>query len=351
MTNGLDWAHMGGGRGRGRVTLRDVALAANVSTTTVSDSLNGSGSLPEKTRQRVRKIALELGYRPSVAARSLRNGRTGILVITMLPSDVDVESFWQVDYFMRVMAGAAIEANQSGFFLAVAPAHMQLDVAHDGLIAVDPAKGDELLESARRRGTPASTVGRTDSTAASWVDNDWAGIVADVLDHLARGGSRRPMLIAPDSPASYVHSVEREFTSWCAQRGFAARSARIQGAFNPSVARAAVRDILDSPEPPDALFVGLDQLALAAELAAMDLGLRVPQDLMLINLGDGAAVALAPVPISVVELHAEEMGRAAVRMLVDQIERDADPRHEVVPGKLVVRASSRRDEKERVIRR
>lgn len=329
-------------RGRGRVTLRDVALAANVSTTTVSDSLNGSGSLPEKTRQRVRRIAVELGYRPSVAARSLRNGRTGILVITMLPSDVDAESLWQVEYFMRVMAGAASEANQRGFLLTVAPAHMQLDVAHDGLIAVDPAKGDELLESARRRGTPVSTVGRTDSAAASWVDNDWAGVVADVLDHLQRGGSRRPMLITPESPASYIDSVEHQFTSWCARRRIAGRSARIPGAFNPAVAHAAVRDVLDKPDRPDALFVGLDQLALAAESAAMSLGLRVPQDLMLVNVGDGAAVAHAPVPISVVELHAEDMGRAAVRMLVEQIEHGAEPRREVVPGHLVVRTSSRR---------
>lgn len=333
---------MTGERRTGRVTLRDVALAANVSTTTVSDSLNGSGALPEKTRQRVRRIAVELGYRPSVAARSLRNGRTGTLVITMLPSDVDAESLWHVDYFMRVMAGAAIEANQRGFLLAVAPAHMQVDVPHDGLIAVDPAKRDDLLESARLRGTPATTVGRTDCAAASWVDNDWAGVVADVLDHLERGGSRRPMLITPESPASYIHSVEHEFTSRCAQRHVAGRSSRIPGAFDPAVARAAVRDILDSPDRPDALFVGLDQLALAAELAAMDLALHVPQDLMLVNLGDGAAVALAPVPISVVELHAEDMGRAAVRMLVDQIEHDAGPRHEVVPAHLVVRAGSRR---------
>lgn len=333
---------MAGERGRGRVTLRDVALAANVSTTTVSDSLNGSGSLPEQTRERVRKVALELGYRPSVAARSLRNGRTGILVIAMLPSDVDAESLWHVDYFMRVMAGAAIEANQRGFFLAVAPAPMKLDVAHDGLIAVDPTEGDALLESARERGTPASTVGRTGSNAASWVDNDWAGVVADVLDHLETGGTRRPMLLTPDSAASYIISVEREFTAWCDRRGYAARSAHVTGAFNPAIARAAVRDILADPDRPDALFVGLDQLALAAELAAMDLGLRVPEDLMLVNIGDGAAVALAPVSISVVELHAEELGRAAVRMLVDQIEQNAEPRREVVPAHLVVRASSRR---------
>ncbi|MCV7423509.1 LacI family DNA-binding transcriptional regulator [Mycobacterium yunnanensis] len=329
-------------RGGGRVTLRDVALAANVSTTTVSDSLNGNGSLPEKTRQRVRRIAVELGYRPSVTARSLRSGRTGILVITMLPSDVDAESLWQVEYFMRVMAGAAIEANQRGFLLTVAPAQMQLDVAHDGLIAVDPAMGDELLAAAHRRGTPVSTVGRTDSAAASWVDNDWAGVVAEVLDHLQRAGSRRPMLVSPESPASYIHSVEHHFTSWCATRGVASRSVRIPGAFRPSVAHAAIRDILDGPDPPDALFVGLDQLALAAESAAMDLGLRIPQDLMLVNIGDGAAIAHAAVPISVVELHAEDMGRAAVRMLIDQIELDAEPRQEVVPGHLVVRSSSQR---------
>lgn len=333
---------MAGERGRGRITLRDVALAAKVSTTTVSDSLNGTGSLPAETRRRVRKIAEDMGYRPSVAARSLRNGRTGVLVIAMLPGEVDVESLWHVDYFMRVMAGAAVAANQRGYFLAVAPAPMQLDVAHDGLIAVDPAVHDPLLEFARRRGTPVSTVGRTTAAWGSWIDNDWAAVVVDVLDHLYRGGARRPMLVTQDSNASYLDSVEAEFRSWCGTAGVAARTARIPGALDAATARAAVREILDRRDRPDALFVGLDQVALAAELAALDLGLRVPEDLMLVNLGDGPAVAHAPVPISVVELHAEQMGAAAVRMLVDQIEDNAAPAHEVMPGHLVVRASTQR---------
>jgi DNA-binding LacI/PurR family transcriptional regulator len=331
---------MADGRGGGRVTLRDVARAAQVSTTTVSDSLNGSGALPEQTRRRVRDIALAMGYRPSVAARSLRNGRTGILVIAMLPSDVDAESLWHVDFFMRVMAGAAIEATRRGYFLAVAPAPMQLDVAHDGLIAVDPSDRDPLVEQACERGTPVSTVGRTASPTASWVDSDYDVAVADVLDHLERQGAGRPMLITHDSDASYIGIVEAEFAAWCARRGIENRHARIRGAFNPTAARAAVREILRGPGRPDALFAGLDQLALAAQLAAFDIGLRVPHDLLMANLGDGPSVANAPVPITVVELRAEEMGRKAVSMLVDQIEGTAEPRHEVMPSHLVLRAST-----------
>lgn len=327
-------------RRRGGVTLRDVARVAKVSTTTVSDSLNGSGALPEETRARVKKVALELGYRPSVAARSLRNGRTGILVIAILPSDIDAEAIWHVDYFMKVMAGAAIEATKRGYFLAVAPASVQLDVAHDGLIAVDPSEHDLLVEDAHRRGTPISTVGRTESASTSWVESNFDEIVINVLDHLETIGARRPMLITPDSSASYVRTLENEYRNWCARHGFETRQARVPEGFNSTEARVAVRKILEKPGRPDAFFAGTDQLALAAELAAADLGLRVPDDLMLVCLGDGPAVANAPVPITVVELDAEAMGRAAVTLLIRQIEGDSEPRREVVRGHLVVRAST-----------
>src|SRR6185295_14136328 len=66
-----------------RAGIRDVAAAAGVSITTVSDALNGKGRLPDETRSRVREVADRLGYRPSAAARTLRTGRSGLIGLTV----------------------------------------------------------------------------------------------------------------------------------------------------------------------------------------------------------------------------------------------------------------------------
>jgi DNA-binding LacI/PurR family transcriptional regulator len=64
---------------RRRVGIKDVASAAGVSATTVSHALNGKGRLPPGTRERVHRIAEELGYRPNATARHLAGGKTGVL--------------------------------------------------------------------------------------------------------------------------------------------------------------------------------------------------------------------------------------------------------------------------------
>lgn len=67
----------------GRAGIRDVAAAAGVSITTVSDALNGKGRLPDATRRHVREVADRLGYRPSAAARTLRTGKSGLIGLTV----------------------------------------------------------------------------------------------------------------------------------------------------------------------------------------------------------------------------------------------------------------------------
>ena len=67
-----------GNGGRRRIGIKDVALQAGVSITTVSHALSGKGRLTDETRERVRRIASDLGYTPHPVARSLASGRTGI---------------------------------------------------------------------------------------------------------------------------------------------------------------------------------------------------------------------------------------------------------------------------------
>ena len=66
-----------------RIGIKDVAEAAGVSVTTVSHALNGKGRLPVETRERVQRVARDLGYRPSSTARNLVGGRTGLIGLTV----------------------------------------------------------------------------------------------------------------------------------------------------------------------------------------------------------------------------------------------------------------------------
>ena len=70
---------------QGRVTSEDVARASGVSRATVSYVLNNDPrqSIPQETRERVLKVARELGYRPFTAARILRAGYSRIVLVVL----------------------------------------------------------------------------------------------------------------------------------------------------------------------------------------------------------------------------------------------------------------------------
>ena len=71
------------------VTLKDIALRAGVSTAAISQALNDRGSLRPETRERIKTIAAELGYRPNKHAAALRQGRTMSVGFVMSDSITD----------------------------------------------------------------------------------------------------------------------------------------------------------------------------------------------------------------------------------------------------------------------
>src|SRR5690606_9590863 len=83
----------------GRAGIRDVAAAAGVAITTVSDALNGKGRLPDTTRRPVRTVADRLGYRPSAAARTLRTGKSGLIGLTVTTYGEEPFTFTEFAYF------------------------------------------------------------------------------------------------------------------------------------------------------------------------------------------------------------------------------------------------------------
>ncbi|MCF2526531.1 LacI family DNA-binding transcriptional regulator [Yinghuangia soli] len=342
------------GRRPARVGIRDVAAAAGVSITTVSDALNGKGRLPDTTRVHVREVADRLGYRPSAAARTLRTGRSGLIGLTTTNHAAEPFALSEYGWFTELVRAATGAALDRGYALVVLPTSSRHDVwsnvALDGTIVVDPAEDDPMVRELLRRGVPVVTGGHPgDSTVHGWVDIDHALAMETVLDHLAEGGARRIALLAAEE-GTYSRRCVEAYQEWCAaqERAPLVESYPV-GA--PGAAGAAAARLLDRApgDRPDAVY-GLHEGG-GAELlaAARSRGLRVPEDLLIACCGeDSPHTAAAEPALTTLSLQPRVAGSSAVELLVGVIEDDAArpgpriPAQRTVPIRLSVRASTRR---------
>ncbi|MFE9774336.1 LacI family DNA-binding transcriptional regulator [Streptomyces sp. NPDC005931] len=325
-----------------RPTSRDVAQAAGVSQAAVSLVLGDKwrGRVSESTAQRVREAARTLGYRPNLAARNLRLGRTRtvLLVVPALTTE----------FFAGVYTGAARIASQHGFGVVLYPSpegigpardpFASAEAALDGVIASSMAadalsaiRGDQLplvmLDS-----DPDATLG------AATVNLDIADGVRQITEHLLALGHRRFLHLAADV-ASWTFEVRA--------RELAARLARVPGtslrtARSPisiKGAQAAAEVALSHSHRPTAVVCDDDQLAAGTYKAARRLGLRVPGDLSVTGLDDLALATAIDPELTTVRLDAELFGERGMQALMAVLD-DRTPEAGDIPVSLVVRGST-----------
>jgi DNA-binding LacI/PurR family transcriptional regulator len=326
-----------------RITIRDVALAADVSVTTVSDSLTGKGRLPADTRARVLRIAEQMGYKASTAAKNLRAARTGILLMSICAPDTEDATSWDIEFFIRVMSAASEYAFAHGYALAMTPLTASRDssrVPCDGVIVVDPVDEDHLVRRAEAENLPLVTIGRLRDHEA-YVDNDVEAAVDEVLNHFAEQGSSRPALISSATDASYTADAVAAYQQWCARPGVEPRVTLVSRGLSEGAARTAATELFEA-NAPDAILATLDSLAKGAFTAAQTAGIAVPEQCLIASLADSGSIASAPIPLTALDLNPTAMGRAAAAMLIDAIEVGGRSRSVIVPAELRIRASTRR---------
>jgi DNA-binding LacI/PurR family transcriptional regulator len=324
-----------------RVSIRDVARAAGVSTTTVSDALSGRGRLPQATRDRVAKVALDLGYTANPSARWLRSGRTGAVGLYVPDRTVGLE------YYMRLALGAADEAFTHGLALTLVPAWRQASpppLQLDGVVVSDPVRGDPMLARLAALGVPIVTCERDMTPGvehAARAQGDHRRGTRLLLDHLAEQGARRIALLCPGDETSFGADIRAAHSTWCAEHAFENLLYDVPFAASPPDVAAAVQRALAAPPGPDALVAVPDGSLAPALQALYGEGVRVPDDVLLASYVDSLALGSMPVPVTAVDLFPREMGHEATRLLADLVEGRAEAGQVVeVPVRLVVRQST-----------
>jgi LacI family repressor for deo operon, udp, cdd, tsx, nupC, and nupG len=326
-----------------RPTSRDVARAAGVSQATVSLVLGDKwhGRVSERTAGLVRDTARQLAYRPNLAARNLRLGRTrtALLVVPALTNE----------FFARVYTGAAEVAARHDFGVVLYPSPAGVGPAKDpfasaraaldGVIASSMAT--QALAAISDAGLPLVMLDSDPAGpgAAARVNLDIADGMRQVTEHLIGLGHRRITHLA-SSVASWTFDVRAEALAEAVRAVPDASVTTVRSPLEVGPATAAAVRALTGPGPrPTALVCDDDVLAAGACKAVRRLGLRVPEDLSVTGFDDLAlATALEP-ELTTVRLPAERVGERGMSALLAVLE-GREPEAGDLPVTLRVRGST-----------
>jgi DNA-binding LacI/PurR family transcriptional regulator len=312
-----------------RATLVDIARRVGVSKAAVSFALNNRPGVSDELRERVMRVAEELRYRPSSAALALGGSRADVigLVINRPARTIGTESF-----FPELLAGiqAGLTETHTGLqTLVVSSLEEELSAydawhaAHrvDGVIVVDPHRGDERVRLLTELDMPAVQIGSHDSDTPAvpsvWIDD--AAVATRLFAVLFERGHRSIAHVMGRLEFEHTELRRRAFRA-CAERFPGAVPRSIETDYSAEQAAHATHELLTGPWRPSAIVYDNDGMALAGLRAAQELGVDVPADLALASFDDSIAMRLVRPSITALTRDTFALGELAARTLMRRID-------------------------------
>lgn len=300
-----------------RATIKDVARAVGVSPTTVSHVLNDRGRVGSETRERVLSQVKALGYEANPTASNLRRSRFGAIGL-YLP-----ERSLTFDFYTAMMHGASTAAFARGRALSLIPPNLApgelAGLGLDGVIVAEPVVDDPMIDGWLSRGVPVvfcEAPPIEGAAAGAYVDPDHMSCLGALLDHLVECGGSRFAAVVPDLSTWWGGSITRAIDAWSELHDVRVRRFPLIFGADVAKARAAIDAALHEAGP-DALVVCQQGLGAVALTAAVAVGLRVPDDLLLAATVDGPALAFGNPTVTALDLCPHEIGRRATELLLD----------------------------------
>jgi LacI family transcriptional regulator len=335
--------------GTARVTLRDVARAAEVHPGTASRALNVEtrSLVNEETARRVLDAAERLGYRPNPIARGLKTNRS--YTIGVLIPDITNP------LFPPILRGIEEQLAEFGYTPLIAntdndPERERADWLAmrarqvDGIIAATARREDTLLPEIVESGLRLVLVNRRveDPTIPAATPNDRSGM-RQAVEHLAGLGHRRIAHVAGPLEFSSGYDRHEAFVDTMRTLGLDPDPARVvqSGAFTEPAGAQACRELLERDGGVTAIAAGNDLIALGCYDVLTERGAACPDDVSIVGFNDMPFCDRFQPPLSTVRIGHHELGRRAAELMLEALQQPrADARQIQVEPELVVRASS-----------
>lgn len=307
-----------------RVRLRDLAESLGLSVMAVSKALHDAPDIGAATKAKVRAEAEKRGYWPNQAARSLRSKQSG-LVGLLVPDLGSEESAGIAGGLLKsaeaaglsVMIGAPGE-KRGGEAVQVKAMMGRGSEAIFILPRISTEHRSLALEAVTQAGLPAIFFQRYPADVApgrarvSWVMRDMGQAAQMVLDHLWKRGHRVVAYLG-GHPAERSHAEHwRAVRDGAAQRGMELTQDSTMAGLQPEEGEREMVKILGKRDRPTAVICGNDAVATGVARAILAAGLRIPEDISVVGLGDGLLARHGPTPLTTVGFG--NLGRAGFEL-------------------------------------
>jgi len=330
----------------GSITIREVAREAGVSTATVSRALNEPDKVRPDTRERVLAVvrARHFVFHGLAAGLASRRSRTLGLVIPTIKNSIYAASTQAIQH----------AAQASGYSVLVGISEFSpkreselvlrlLERRVDGLILTGEARPRWLYDTLAANRVPLVVtwkLARRRALAAVSFDNYKASV--DAVEHLIGLGHRRIGLVCGRSRVNdRAAERRRAYEDTLIRHGLPPRPDLVfERDFDYAEGREAVRTMLESQEPPTAVFCANDVQAVGALAECRAQGIEVPRHMSVVGFDDLPIAEYALPQLTTIGVPADDMGHRAAESLIRAIENGTKPLGAELPTELVLRAST-----------
>ncbi len=321
------------------MTMADVAKLAGVSTITVSRALSGSGVVRAETRERVREIAKQHGYKLNTTARNLRqrSTRTVAVVVEMTPS---ANRRMNGSYPLELLGGMIHELTAANYSVMLSTRASLTDTTPtaDAVVLLGQGSHEDAVAELDRFGLPLVVWGSVRNDGDHVIvgsDNVAGGCLA--ADRLCSIG-RRTLVCLGDIEHAEVADRFDGFTGRVAELG-ATHVATRHCDFTFAGGHNAMAALLDTHGAAiDGVFASSDAVAMGAIRALTEYGRGVPDDVSVIGFDDAHDAAQFVPPLTTIRQHWHEGGSLLARKALALVQGEA-VQSELMPVEIVIRAS------------
>jgi LacI family transcriptional regulator len=338
------------------IDIRELARRSGVSVATVSRALNDRADVSATTRERVLRLARELGYTPNQQARTLvrrRSDMVGLIWDTGYESETGKNRHPFLQDLLVGLKRAASDANYHLMLLSIAredggvDSYVRAARQHnlEGVIMMAVDEHHPTITALVAAGVPCVALDLPiQGPRATHVTSDNRTGAATAVTHLRGLGHERIATIT--GPLNLMPAAER-------LAGYRYALAKLKLPFRPEYVvsgdfflasgYAGMHQLLALDQPPTAVFAAGDEMAIGAMHAIEDAGRRVPEDVALVGFDDIEPAALVRPALTTIAQDKLAFGEAAVNALLHTIGSDPErgfvPAPRIVPTRLVVRTS------------
>lgn len=331
-------------------TIHDIAKKLNISASTVSRALNNNTIINKGTREKIKKVALEMGYRPNIMAANLRTRRTNTIGV--------IVPLINRHFFSSVISGIEAVAYKEGFAVTISQSNDNFEKEEkiaqtlflnrvDGLIVsigMETTSFDHLQHFSDR-GVPLVFFDRiVDEIDAHKISvNDYKGGFK-ATTHLIEQGAKR---IAHIGGPLNLNIYQKRLDGYLEAMKKAGLPVDVSMLIHNSLTRTdgtnAVKKLFSQKVKPDAIFCANDTTALSAIIFFNEHGIKVPDDILVVGFSNEPFSEVVTPSISTIRQPGFEMGQKAAQLIIEQIklkDKPAQFQKIVMPTELIIRQSS-----------